>query len=612
MTTIAEEIVETRNNGRNSEQESLDLVVLGHVDHGKSTLIGRLLADTGSLPEGKLEQVKALCARTARPFEYAFLLDALKNEQSQGITIDTARCFFQTSRRRYIINDAPGHIEFLKNMVTGAARASAALLLIDAAEGVRENSRRHGFIASMLGIRQIVVLVNKMDLVGYDRAVFDRIQEEYRAFLERLGVHPMRFIPISARDGENVAVRGDSIAWYEGPTVLEQIDAFEKEDRTLALSLRLPVQDIYKFTEEGDDRRIVAGTIETGSVRAGDNVVFLPSGKRSTIASIEVFNAAVPEIAQAEQAFGYTLTDQIYVRAGEMMCRADESPARVGSRLRVSLFWMGHAPMIPGKRYKLKMGAARRAVELVSVLNVLDASELSTVQNKRQVDRHDVAEAVLETTRPVAFDLADEIEQTSRFVIVDGEQIAGCGVVLEQKEDEESLLVRRVRERETNWERGPITVNQRTALYGHRGKFIVFVGQEGGREPARQLERLLNGQGLYTYYLGLNSAVGEVGEDSRDALGREEQLLRLGELAHVMTDAGMLFITTLPEADDHDLEKLKILSQPYELFVVTVGEHSLSQFSAQMALGEQLSADQGACQVLAALVNYGIMPDYQI
>src|SRR5271165_2575974 len=190
-----------------NSREQMNVVIVGHVDHGKSTLVGRLLADTGSLPEGKLEAIKAQCKRNAKPFEYAFLLDALKDEQAQGITIDTARCFFKTAKRDYIIIDAPGHVEFLKNMVTGAARAEAALLVIDAHEGIQENSRRHGYMMSMLGIRQIVVLVNKMDLVNYDQSVFERIRAEYSAFLKEVNITPIDFVPISARDGDNIANR---------------------------------------------------------------------------------------------------------------------------------------------------------------------------------------------------------------------------------------------------------------------------------------------------------------------------------------------------------------------------------------------------------------------
>lgn len=250
-------------------KEDMNIVIVGHVDHGKSTLMGRLLADTGSLPEGKLEQVKETCRRNSKPFEYAFLLDALKDEQSQGITIDTARCFFKTEKRDYIILDAPGHIEFLKNMITGASRAEAALLMIDAKEGVQENSRRHAYMLSMLGIRQIAVVINKMDLVDYDEGVFERVKAEYLEFLKQINVTPKVVVPASSFMGENIIQQSDKMPWYDGMCILEVLDHFESEQAHEDQPFRMPVQDVYKFTRNGDDRRIVAGTIETGTIRAG-------------------------------------------------------------------------------------------------------------------------------------------------------------------------------------------------------------------------------------------------------------------------------------------------------------------------------------------------------
>ena len=209
--------------------QRMNIVIVGHVDHGKSTVIGRLLADTHSLPEGKLEQIRAQCELNSKPFEYAFLLDALKDEQAQGITIDAARVFFKSNLRHYLILDAPGHIEFLKNMITGAARAEAALLVIDAAEGVQENSRRHGYMMSLLGVRQLAVVVNKMDLVGWNRGVYDGIVREYGAFLDQIGLKPSAFIPVSARGGDNIATRSEELPWYDGPTVLNALDEFRSE-----------------------------------------------------------------------------------------------------------------------------------------------------------------------------------------------------------------------------------------------------------------------------------------------------------------------------------------------------------------------------------------------
>jgi len=597
-----------------SPVEQMDIVVVGHVDHGKSTVIGRLMADTGSLPEGKLEQVKAMCERNARPFEYAFLLDALKSEQAQGITIDTARCFFKTAKRRYIIHDAPGHIEFLKNMVTGAARAEAALLVIDAHEGIQENSRRHGYILSMLGLRQVAVLVNKMDLVNYGCAVFERIREEYTEFLKGLGVNPLRFIPVSARDGVNISTRSPEMEWYDGPAVLKQVDEFVKFTGDADRPFRMPVQDIYKFTADGDDRRIIAGTVETGSLCVGDEVVFLPSGKSSTVKSIEAFAAAAPDKIRAGQAVGFTLDKQIYVKGGELAVRADESLSRTGVRFRANIFWMAHGPMVAEKRYKLKIGAARVPVELVEIRNILDASELSSLKGKGQIDRHDVGECVLETTRPVAFDLSKEIEKTARFVIVDNYEIVGCGIVLEQIEGGGSLLAERVRQREIAWEKGYVTSRERAARYRHKGKFVVFVGSNdvGTSELAKKLELKLFLSKPHAYYLSLSN-VFELGTaEESGPLTREEHIYRLGEMARVITDAGLLFITALDDVDGYDIKKLKLLNEPNELFVVCVGDVNLGDFRPRVKLEANPSVREAIDLVVTKLCAEGVIPDYQI
>src|SRR6266702_1755211 len=240
--------------------EQLKIVIVGHVDHGKSTFVGRLFHDTGSLPEGKLEQLQQVAQRRGVPFEWANLMDALQSERDQNITIDTAQIWVQTSKRQYVIIDAPGHKEFLKNMITGAANAEAALLLIDAHEGVQENSRRHGYLLNLLGIRQIAVLVNKMDLENYDQAKFHQIETEYRVWLKSIGVQPATFIPIAATHGENIASRSVQMPWWQGPTVLETLDEFKVSGLPKDQPLRLPIQDIYRF----DVRGIVAGGLDVG------------------------------------------------------------------------------------------------------------------------------------------------------------------------------------------------------------------------------------------------------------------------------------------------------------------------------------------------------------
>jgi bifunctional enzyme CysN/CysC len=524
-----------------ADRESMNVVIVGHVDHGKSTLVGRLLADTGTLGDGKLEKVQAVCRRQGKVFEYAFLLDALEEEQGQGITIDAARVFFKSDRRDYIIIDAPGHIEFLKNMVTGAARAEAAILMIDAKEGVREQSRRHGYLLSMLGIRQIAVAVNKIDLVDHSKAAFDAIVAEYRAFLAEVGITPRFFIPLCARDGEMVVARGDKLAWYDGPTVLEAFDRFDKQVADERLPLRLPVQDVYKWNQRGDDRRIVAGRIEAGTLKVGDQVVFTPSGKTAAVRSIERWNAPIAGAARAGQSIGVTLDHELYIGRGELMSHVATAPAQ-STRLRVNLFWLGKQPMQPGRRYKLKLATAEREVVIDEVHRVLDASDLAATTSKQKVDRHDVADLTLRTRSPVAFDRSGDVAPTSRFVIVDGYDIAGGGIVREPVADDDGDAMRGEHGPEIDWLRGDVPGETRTAAAGHPPSLVLFVGDLGTGKHliARHLEVALVGSGHRAFLLdGKNPFRGTPG-----AAEQTEVICRYLEVAQALLDAGTLVIST--------------------------------------------------------------------
>ena len=593
-------------------REQMDIVVIGHVDHGKSTLVGRLLADTGSLPEGKLEQVKQACRRNAKPFEYAFLLDALKDEQAQGITIDSARCFFHTARREYIIIDAPGHIEFLRNMISGAARAEAGLLVIDVAEGVQENSRRHGYLMSMLGIRQIAVCVNKMDLVGYRQDPFQAIRDEYGQFLAKIGLEPMAFIPISAREGDNVARRSEPMSWHTGPTILDLLDKLQKEPSPVDKALRLPVQDIYKFTEDGDDRRIIAGRIVTGRLHVGDEVVFLPSGKRTRIRSVEAFPLPQRQEAQAGESTGVTLQTQVYIKPGELMVRADEPQPRSSTKLEANLFWLSPNPMVMGKRYKLKLHATRAAAYLTQVHAVIDASDLSTVANRRQVERHDVAHVTLETLKPVACDPALDIPQTGRFVIIDEYEIAGGGVILSAEQTSNTLVLEHVRQRNRAWVRSGISPQERASRHGQRPALVVICGPQGGdmESLGRAIEEHLHNSGRLAYYLGLSNQLLGLNADLNVLGGREEYLRRLGETAHLFTDAGLIVITSIADLDDFELQTIDTLNRPGELIVVNVGEVQLGRRRPDLILDK---VDPDALSALHSMLQEKqYIQDYQI
>ena len=575
-----------KKNGLSKEQ--MNIVIIGHVDHGKSTLIGRLMADTQSLPKGKLDEVKARCARNARPFEYAFLLDALKDEQAQGITIDSARCFFRSEKREYIIIDAPGHIEFLKNMISGAARAEAAILVIDAKEGVRENSRRHGYLLSTLGIKQVAICINKMDITGYSQKTFESIKNEYLNFLHQIGIEPMDFIPLSAREGDNVVSVSVNMPWYAGNSVLETIDSFKKEIGGINKPFRFPVQDIYKFTEADDDRRIIAGRIETGRIRIGNEVVFLPSEKRSKIASIEGFNTPVQREAYCGQSTGFTLDQQVYIKAGELMCKTDEQPARVASHLKANIFWMARQPMIKNKRYKIKLAGTRMPIWLRQVINVLDASDLTTDSNRQQIERHDVAECILETLKPIAFDTSQDMAQTGRFVIIDNYEIAGGGIILDSAQNVTNRITERVEQREKRWERSSITPEVRTDRYNQRSTLVLICGsaQINKENLAKALEENLFNDGRFVYYLGLsNSLLGiDSDMDISESGERDEYIRQLGEISHLFTDAGMILITTVSDIDDYELETINTLNKPNDCRVINIGPNRFSRANVDLQI----------------------------
>ena len=381
-----------------TSSEQLKIVIVGHVDHGKSTFVGRLFHDTGSLPDGKLEQLQRIAERRGVPFEWANLMDALQSERDQNITIDTAQIWFHTAKRQYVIIDAPGHKEFLKNMVTGAAQAEAALLLIDAHEGVQENSRRHGYLLHLLGIRQIAVLVNKLDLENYSEARFQQIETEYRAWLKTIGVEPKVFIPIAARHGDNIATRSPNMSWWQGPTVIETLDAFSATDRPQNQPLRFPIQDVYRF----DERRIFAGRVEAGALKVGDKLVFSPTDKTSTVKTIERWNAPPTDSAVAGESVGITLTEQIFVARGAVAALESAPPFEL-SRFKARLFWLGKKPFTKGRTYKLKLATQEVECSIESVEKVIDASSLETVARKPDeiyVGRHEVAELTLHTKKP--------------------------------------------------------------------------------------------------------------------------------------------------------------------------------------------------------------------
>ncbi len=548
--------------------EQLKIVIVGHVDHGKSTFVGRLFHDTGSLPEGKLEQLRAIAERRGVPFEWANLMDALQAERDQNITIDTAQIWFRTPRRQYVIIDAPGHKEFLKNMVTGAASAEAALLLIDAHEGVQENSRRHGYLLSLLGIRQLAVLVNKMDLQAYSAERFAQLEAEYRAWLKTIDLEPQVVIPISAREGDNIASRSPRMPWWTGDTVLEALDRFGCAEAPTRLPLRFPIQDVYRF----DERRILAGRVEAGTLKVGDRLVFSPTNKASTVRTIERWNAAASPTAQAGESVGITLSEQIFVERGAIAALETCPPYEL-TRFQARLFWMGRTPLRKGQAYKLKLATQEVECHVEAIARVIDASTLDTVaatHDQAQVGRHEVADLTLRTKRLVAFDAHSEIVTTGRFVLVDGVDVAGGGIILPAAYPRRDANTPHKSDN-IFWSRGKVTAEHRARRNGHPGVVVWLTGLSGAGKStiATELERELFNRGKYAYALdgdnlrhGLCSDLGFAPDD------RRENIRRIGEVAKLFADAGMVCITAFISPYRADRDLVRRLLQPGQFIEV--------------------------------------------
>ena len=535
--------------------EQLKIVIVGHVDHGKSTFVGRLFHDTDSLPEGKLEQLQQIAVRRGVPFEWANLMDSLQSERDQNITIDTAQIWFRTQQRQYVIIDAPGHKEFLKNMVTGAAHAEAALLLIDAHEGVQEQSRRHGYLLHLLGIRQLAVLVNKMDLCGYSRQRFEEIRREFREFLKSLGsgVEAKVFIPISARNGDNIATPSDNMPWWSGPTVVTTLDDFQVSAPADSQPLRFAVQDVYRF----DERRILAGRVESGTLKVGDPLLFTPGGKISTVRSIERWSAPPVSQATAGESIGVTLNEQIFVERGAIAAHLANPPFEL-ARLNARLLWLGARPFQMGKIYKIKLATQEAECEIEHIARLIDASTLATVSfgERRQVARHEVAELTLRLKRPLAFDTHDRIVATGRFVIVDQFEVAGGGIVVEDHYPRRGSLSEHKSEN-IYWSDSKVSHAQRAHRNRHPGCVLWMTGLSGSGKStiAVELERELFRSGNHAYVLdgdnirhGLCSDLGFSAED------RKENIRRVGEVAKLFADAGLICITAFisPYRADRD------------------------------------------------------------
>ncbi|WP_435010375.1 sulfate adenylyltransferase subunit CysN [Tundrisphaera lichenicola] len=548
---------------RHQKKELLRLLTCGSVDDGKSTLIGRLLHDTKMIYEDQLAAVKRDSEKVgttgAGEIDLALLTDGLKAEREQGITIDVAYRYFSTDRRKFIIADTPGHEQYTRNMATGASTSQLAIILIDARHGVMTQTRRHSFIVSLLGIRHVVVAVNKMDLVGYSQEVFERIKDDYTGFVAKFDLRDITFIPMSALKGDNVASKSDAMPWYSGPPLLDHLETVHiASDRNLT-DLRFPVQYVIR---PNLDFRGFAGTVASGILHKGDEVMILPSGKRSHVKSIVTYDGELEE-AFAPQAVTVTLTDEVDVSRGDMLVPPD-NPPHVSSQLEAMVVWMAEQPFVPGRVYTLKQATRQVTAEVAAFRYGVDVNTLEHREIAR-LELNEVGHVQLGLTQPIAYDPYRLNAATGAFILIDRltNNTVGAGMILEAGSGRttgdvwaaEPAVRLKVRE-------SLVTPAEREQRYGHAPVTVLLVGLTGSGKSriAYGLERLLWDEGravsvLYGQNMrqGLNRDLGFTADD------RSENLRRSAELAKLMNDAGLITIAAFVAPHEAVREKAKQL-----------------------------------------------------
>lgn len=521
------------------------IVIVGHVDHGKSTLIGRLLHDTDSLPEGRLAELKKVSEQRGLHMEWSFLLDALQIERDQGITLDTTRIWFRTAKRPYVIIDAPGHREFLRNMVTGAAGADAAVLVTDAERGISEQTRRHAYLLSLLGVRKVIVAVNKMDLVDHAEDAWKGVASDVSDYLQKLGIEPLYVIPLSARHGDNIAARSEKMAWYRGPTLLEALDLLTPAAARTESVLRLPIQDVYRK----GDTRLAVGRIETGRLRVGDRMEIAPTGQPATVASIDAGKGPVNE-ARAGQSVAVSFIEDAALNRGQIIAPAGHMP-HISTAVRVRAFWLDPESLTAGSRITLRLTTSEHPVVVEKFERIVDVENLSDGEGT-ELGQGGIAEIVLRAASPIAFDLSTDLPITGRAGLAKGGRIVGGCIVLGAANAKVA---------------GPITAVDSSvdrdafeARNGHRGGVVWLTGLSGAGKSTLSMgtQRRLFDDGWRVAVLdgdnlrkGLNKDLGFAQTD------RLENVRRVAEVAKLMAETGTVVLVSLisPTAEMRDLAR---------------------------------------------------------
>jgi bifunctional enzyme CysN/CysC len=526
----------------------LRVATAGSVDDGKSTLIGRLLYDSKQVFQDQYDAVERTSTERGDGYvNLALLTDGLRAEREQGITIDVAYRYFATPRRKFIIADTPGHVRYTRNMVTGASTADLSIVLIDARNGVVEQSRRHAFIASLLGVPHLVVCVNKMDLVDWDQRTFERIEEEFQAFAARLDVRDITFIPMSALKGDNVVERSQNMPWYQGPPLLYHLEHVTvASDRNL-IDARFPVQWVIRpMTDEHHDYRSYAGQVAGGIFRKGEEVVVLPSGARTRIAGIDVYGGEIEE-AYPPMAVALRLEDDLDVSRGDMIARPANRPT-VSDGFDATICWMSEEPLREGGRYTIKQTTRSARATVKSLQYRIDVNTLHRDPEARELELNDIGRVGLRLSAPLAFDTYVRNRATGAFVLIDDttNDTVGAGMILGARSNGDGASA--LASPNVTWHAGSVERDERWQTLGQRGAVVWMTGlpSSGKSTIAHALEQRLISEGQPAYVLdgdnlrhGLNGDLGFSDED------RKENVRRTAHVARLLADAGVVAVVSL-------------------------------------------------------------------
>jgi bifunctional enzyme CysN/CysC len=577
---MAEALLAQAGLGRDAERaELLRIATAGSVDDGKSTLIGRLLYDTKQVFQDQLEHVEQTSLERGDGYvNLALLTDGLRAEREQGITIDVAYRYFATPERRFIIADTPGHVRYTRNMVTGASTADLAMILIDARNGVVEQSRRHAFISSLLGVPHMVVCINKMDLVDWDEDVYDRIVHDFTEFASKLDVKDVTFIPISALNGDNVVDRSASSPWYQGPPLLYHLEHVHiASDRNL-IDGRFPVQYVIRpMSDEHHDYRGYAGQVAGGVLRPGDDIVVLPSGARSQIAGIDSFDGPL-DAAYPPMSVTVRLEDELDVSRGDVITRAANQPT-VATALEATVCWMSEAPLEAGTRYLLKHTTRSVRATVADLRYRIDVNTLHREQDAEALELNDIGRVTLRLSEPLSFDAYTRNREMGAFILVDPARndTVGAGMIIGARSAESTAAPAVLRSPNVTWHGGKVDRDSRRNLLEQEGAVIWMTGlpSSGKSSIAHAVEESLLQAGRSAYVLdgdnlrhGLNGDLGFSDED------RAENVRRTAHVARLMADAGTVAIVSLvsPFAADRNQARELVESEGlpfYEVWVST-------------------------------------------